>query len=164
MTTFQQSRRPPSPGGPIVLGPGEGRAIPGPEGLTVKASGDETGGAAGVLEATSAPGFAAPAHVHHEADEMFYVLDGEFEILVGEQRVRAQAGSFVRVPRGTVHSPQVVGDRPGKVLIIFVPGGAERAFDEFAALAAEVGGPLDPADPRVQAIAERSGSSFVVQG
>jgi hypothetical protein len=42
-----------------------------------------------------------------------------------------------------------------------VPGGAERAFDEFAALAAELGGHPDPDDPRVRAINERYGSVFV---
>ena len=68
------------------------------------------------------------------------------------------------VPRGTVHAPQVVGDAPGKVLIVFVPGGTERAFDEFAALAAETGAPPDPSDPRMVAIVERSASSLVPPG
>jgi hypothetical protein len=56
----------------IVLGPGEGRIIPGPEGLTLKASSEETGGSIGVLEGTSPPGAGAPRHSHHRADELFY--------------------------------------------------------------------------------------------
>jgi hypothetical protein len=47
------------------------------------------------------------------------------------------------------------------VLLAFVPGGVERAFDEFAALAAELGGPPDPDDPRVRGINERYDSVFV---
>jgi len=146
---------------PIVLGPGEGRIIPGPEGLVVKATAADTQGTVGVLEATSAPGFGPPRHVHHSCDEVFYVLGGEFEILVGEERVRATEGSFVLVPRGTVHAPKVVGPEPGRVLIVFAPGGAEGAFDELAALAAEVGGPLDPADEPLLAIIAKYDSSFV---
>jgi quercetin dioxygenase-like cupin family protein len=149
------------PAKPIVLRPGEGRAIPGPEGLIVKASGEETGGAVGILEATSEPGFGPPRHIHHAADEIFYVLGGVFDFLVGEQVVRAEAGSFVLVPRGTVHAPKVVGPDPGKVLIIFVPGGAEGAFDELAALAAELGGPPDPDDERLHAIVQRYESTMV---
>jgi mannose-6-phosphate isomerase-like protein (cupin superfamily) len=149
------------PARPIVLGPGEGRVIPGPEALTVKATAADTGGAVGVLEATSEPGFGPPRHIHHSCDELFYVLGGEFEILVGDERVRAVPGSFVMVPRGTVHAPRVVGTEPGRVLVIFVPGGAEGVFDELAALAAEIGGPPDPADERLLAIIARYDSTFV---
>jgi hypothetical protein len=60
-----------------------------------------------------------------------------------------------------VHAPRVVGPGPGRVLLAFVPGGAERAFDEFAALAAELGGHPDLDDPRVRAINERYDSVFV---
>ncbi|HKY65187.1 MAG TPA: cupin domain-containing protein [Acidimicrobiales bacterium] len=145
----------------IVRGPGEGRVIPGPEGLTVKAAGDETGGSIGILEATTPPGFGPPRHVHHANDELFYVLEGTFAFLLGDQVVQAGPGSLVFVPRGTVHAPLVVGPGPGRVLLAFVPGGAERAFDEFAALAAELGGHPDPDDPRVRAINDRYDSVFV---
>lgn len=146
---------------PIILGPGEGRAIPGPEGLVLKASGADTGGAIGFLEATSPPGFGPPRHVHHDADELFFVLAGQFQFLVGDRQVTVSAGSFVFVPRGTVHAPKVVGTAPGKVLTAFVPGGQERAFEEFAALAAELGSDFDLAGDRAQAIAAKYRSEFV---
>lgn len=149
---------------PIALRPGEGRVIPGPEGITVKVSGGDTGGSIAVLEATSPPGFAAPAHVHHDCDELFYVLTGTFRCMVGERTVDLPAGSFLFVPRGTVHAPAVAGEEPGTVLITFVPGGAERAFDEFAQLAAQVGGPPDPGDERLHAIARKYGATFVGAG
>lgn len=142
----------------IVVGPGEGRRIRGPENLTVKAGAHDTGGAIGVLEGTTAPGFAPPPHIHHDADELFYVLGGTFRFLLGEETVEAPAGAFVYVPRGTVHQPEVIGDEPGRVLIAFVPGGQERAFDEFAALAAAGG---DLSGEQAQAIARRYRSEFV---
>jgi quercetin dioxygenase-like cupin family protein len=146
---------------PIVVPAGGGRPLPGPEGLVVKAGGADTGGSIAVLEATSAPGFVAPPHVHHDTDELFYVLDGTFEILVGDTVHRAPPGAFVFVPRGTVHSPRVAGDRPGRVLVAMVPGGAERAFDEFAEVAARLGDAFDPGGPEARAVARRYGSDLV---
>ena len=67
--------------GGIVLGPGEGRTIPGTDAITLKATGEETGGSIGFLEATSAPGTGPPRHIHHSCDELFYVLEGEFLFL-----------------------------------------------------------------------------------
>ena len=146
---------------PIVLGPGEGRVIPGPEGLTVKASGEDTRGAIGVLEGTTPAGFGPPRHIHHHSDELFYVLEGEFQFLVGEQLIQASAGSFVFIPRGTVHAPKVVGPGAGRTVVAFVPGGEERAFDEFAALAAAQQGALDFSSDQAQSIAREYGAEFV---
>jgi hypothetical protein len=55
-----RERRAAAPGG-IVLGPGEGRTIPGTETLTLKATSEETGGSIGLLEATSPRGMGHPA-------------------------------------------------------------------------------------------------------
>jgi mannose-6-phosphate isomerase-like protein (cupin superfamily) len=145
----------------IVVGPGEGRAIPGPEGLTLKASGDETGGSIGFLEARTPPGFGPPRHIHHTCDELFYVLGGEFLFLVGEELVRAAPGTFVFIPRGTVHAPKSMGPEDGKVLVAFVPGGQERAFEEFAQLPCEHGGAPDLDGPQARAIVQKYDSEFV---
>jgi quercetin dioxygenase-like cupin family protein len=84
----------------IILGPGEGRTVPGADTLSLKATSEQTGGSIGVLEATSPPGYGPPRHIHHSSDELFYVLEGEFLFLVGEREVSAMAGSFVFIPRG----------------------------------------------------------------
>ena len=125
--------------GGIVLGPGEGRTIPGTEAITLKATSEQTGGSVGFLEATSPPGTGPPRHIHHSCDELFYVLEGEFLFLVGERQVGALPGTFVFIPRGTVHAATVVGTEPGKVLAAYIPGGLERSFEEFAKLRTEQG-------------------------
>lgn len=147
------------PGRIIALDPGQGRTLPGPEGITLKATGDETGGSVGFFEATSPAGFGPPRHIHHSHDELFYVLEGEFLFAVGDQQTSATAGAFVFIPRGTVHAPKVVGAGPGRVLSAFVPGGAEQAFVEFANL--EPGPDGGPDLDRMQAIAEKYDSEFV---
>lgn len=143
----------------IALQAGEGRRLPGPEGITLKATGDETGGSIGFFEATSPPGFGPPRHIHHSHDELFYVLEGQFLFAVGDRQITATAGTFVFIPRGTVHAPKVVGTEPGRVLSAFIPGGAEGAFQEFSNL---VPGPDGVPDAdQMQAIAEKYDSEFV---
>ncbi len=136
---------------PIVLGPGEGRPIPGREEVVLKATGAETGGAAAVLEATTAPGGGPDPHVHHDNDELFYVLEGRMRFRVGEREVEVGAGAFVFVPRGTVHAARNVGAGPVRLLAAFVPAGPERDMEAFAAAA--------PAER--DRLARRSGSEFV---
>ena len=126
------AREPQSPAQVIILGPGQGRTIPGPAGITLKATSQETAGAVGFFEATSAPKYETSPHIHHDCDELFYVLEGQFRFLVGEQTVSAPAGTFVFIPRGTVHAAQNSGAEPGKVLAAYIPGGAEQAFEAFA--------------------------------
>ncbi len=119
----------------IVLGPGEGRTI---GGITLKATGEETRGSIGFIEATSPPGYGPPRHVHHSCDELFYVLEGQFLFLVGERQVSGSPGTFVFIPRGTVHAAKVIGSEPGKVLATYIPGGQERSFEKFGQLPADV--------------------------
>ena len=135
----------------IVLGPGEGRAVPGARAITLLATSDQTGGAVGVLEGTSEPGSGPAPHIHHDHDELFYVLEGEYRFVVGETTALAPAGSFVFVPRGMVHSARCVGAGPGRVLAAYVPGGPELAFAEFARASAE----------ERDAVAEKFRSTFV---
>jgi quercetin dioxygenase-like cupin family protein len=123
----------------IILGPGEGRTIPGTDAITLKATSEETGGSIGFLEATSLPGYGPPRHIHHSYDELFYVLEGEFLFLVGERQASALPGTFVFIPRGTIHAAKVIGSEPGKVLIAYIPGGLEHSFEEFAQLRTEQG-------------------------
>ena len=121
----------------IIRGPGEGRTI-GTGAITLKATGEETGGSIGFLEATSPPGYGPPRHVHYGCDELFYVLEGQFHFLVGERQVSASPGTFVFIPRGTVHAAKVIGSEPGKVLAAYIPGGQERSFEEYGRLPADV--------------------------
>jgi len=76
----------------IVLGPGECRTI---GGITFKATGEQTGGSIGFIEATTPPGAGPPRHVHYSCDELFYVLEGQFLFRVGEREVNGPPGTFV---------------------------------------------------------------------
>jgi quercetin dioxygenase-like cupin family protein len=65
--------------GCFVVLPTEGRRIDlGDFEMVVKADAETTGGVVSVLEATEPPGFGPPIHVHDDAAEAFYVLQGEY--------------------------------------------------------------------------------------
>jgi hypothetical protein len=82
----------------------------------------------------------------------------------GDRSVRRQ-GTFVFIPRGTVHAAKVIGTKPGKVLTAYVPGGLERSFEEFARLrAAQAEGASRSTDPQnmsAEQINEKYDSEFV---
>ena len=114
--------------------------------MTVKATAAQTGGSMTALEVLAAPGGGPPPHVHANEDEAWYVLDGEFEILHGDETLRLTAGGFAFVPRGTVHRFENVGDKPSRVLIVFTPGGFEGFFLEagLPVVEGEAAPPLGP--------------------
>ena len=123
--------------GGIILGPGEGRTIPGTDAITLIATSEQTGGSVGVFEDTTPPGDGPPRHVHYGSDELFYVLEGEFLFQVGERQESVSAGTYVFAPRGTVHTYKVIGTERGRLLSAFIPGGPEQAFEELVKLRPE---------------------------
>jgi mannose-6-phosphate isomerase-like protein (cupin superfamily) len=135
------------PDGPAttVLGPGEGETmtIRGNT-LTILADSAATGGAFGVLDYTAAPGFPGPPpHLHHEAAEVFYVLEGKLTMRLGDETLTLPAGGFVLVPPGTVHTFSNQAEAPVRFLGLLEPGGFEQYFRDLRDALA--GGPLDPA-------------------
>ena len=80
------------PGGVVdafVLQKGEGRSIDlGGFTMSVKAEGSETDQAFSLLEASEPPGFGPPLHIHRDAAEAFYVVEGEYIIFLPPGEVR----------------------------------------------------------------------------
>ena len=139
--------------GVIILGPGEGRTIPGTDAITLIATAEETGGSIGVFEETTSPGDGPPRHVHYGSDELFYLLEGEFLVLVGERQESVSAGTYAFVPRGTVHAYKVIGTERGRLLSAFIPGGQEGAFEEFVKLRPE-GEEVNRSERRSRSVAQ----------
>jgi mannose-6-phosphate isomerase-like protein (cupin superfamily) len=83
-----------------------------------------------------------PRHVHSNEDELFYVLEGEHVIEVGEEERRVGAGEAVIAPRGVPHAQRRVVAGEGRLLIVTVPGGFDGFFRELAA--ADAAGTLGP--------------------
>jgi mannose-6-phosphate isomerase-like protein (cupin superfamily) len=46
-------------------------------------------------------------HIHEESDEMFYCIEGEFDIETLDGTTHLSEGDFVIIPKGTMHRPVV---------------------------------------------------------
>lgn len=57
------------------------------------------------------PGATFPDHTH-AVDKIDAILSGRFRVTLEGDPVVLEAGDAVEVPRGTVHSAEVVGDHP----------------------------------------------------
>ena len=115
-----------------------------------------------MIEAFASPGNGPPPHMHKKEDETLYVLDGEFEILNGEQLMRAKPGALAFVPRGTVHRFRCLGDSPGRILLIYTPGGIEGFFRE-AGKPAVVDGSAPSVDSAEIARTDKAGQRYGLQ-
>ena len=118
--------------GAFVLGPGEGRAIDlGGFGMSVKATADQTNGAFSLLEASEPAGFGPPLHIHRDAAEAFYVLEGEYVIFIEGREAICPAGSFIFIPAGIEHGFRV-GAVASRKLNLYMPAAMVGYFDEIA--------------------------------
>lgn len=62
-----------------------------------------------VIEIESAEGHGPPPHIHAKEEESFYILEGLYEVTIGQTRVSAGPGAFVLVPAGVMHTYQAKG-------------------------------------------------------
>ena len=108
----------------VVVPPGAGEVVPRRFGerTVVKAAEAETRGAYAVRENSAPAGFGhVPFHRHREAEEAFYVLEGELTVFTEGRTLAAPAGSFVLIPRGAVHSLANRGAVPVRWLTLISP-------------------------------------------
>ena len=71
-----------------------------------------------------------PPH-YHDQDEGFFVTDGQVTYVANGQQLVAKEGSFVWIPRGTVHSFRVDSET-ATLLNFYTPAGFERTITEAA--------------------------------
>ena len=95
--------------------------------LTNLAETPDTNGAFSLFEAILVPGTEPPPHVHSREDELFYVLEGEFDVYVGEEVFNGKTGECIFLPRFKPHAFIIRSPRL-RLLILFTPGGLEEAF------------------------------------
>jgi quercetin dioxygenase-like cupin family protein len=111
----------------FVLSEDEGEAFWFLNTLTInKVGGEHTRGCVTIVDHRVPAGFAPPPHIHHGADEVFYILEGDFEGFCGERPWRAGPGSLVFLPREVPHGFTVSDAGPGRTLLVLAPAGFER--------------------------------------
>ena len=144
---------------PFIVQPGEGRLLDlGTFEAVVLADAPGTSGAFSVLRTQGEPsGFGPPLHVHRDAAEAFYVLEGTYLMHIEERQDLCGPGSFVYVPPNVVHKFVVVSAEPGTKLNLFSPAAMVEFFEELAE--AEANGTATP--ERLREISERNRMGIV---
>ena len=129
----------------IVRKPGQGKEVVfSGHPMAFLVTGDDTRHTS-MFDWTIPPRFSTGLHVHRIQEETFYVLEGECEWQVGDQRVRATPGTYLFVPPGVPHNIANVADKPARVLMTVSPPGHEHYFEALAELVAR----QSPPDPKL---------------
>jgi quercetin dioxygenase-like cupin family protein len=108
----------------------------------------ETDASYGMIEVTSPPKVPGPPpHYHKSESEFFFIVTGALDVVSNGTQQRCQAGCFVELPPGTVHT--FVNNTDGDVVWItgWRPKGFQRFFQDFGIAATE-------ADARARSTAE----------
>jgi mannose-6-phosphate isomerase-like protein (cupin superfamily) len=70
----------------------------------------------------------ATPHLHRSAAELFFVVDGELQVLIGDHVVTAQAGDTLVIPPDTVHAFGAAPGSTADALIVIAPGVERSAY------------------------------------
>ncbi len=111
---------------------------------TWKATAEETNGAFLFFEDHMAQGKMTPVHVHPDADEVFYVLEGQIIVHVeGGVEHRIQRGDFALAPRGVPHAFMATTET--RLLCMQTPGTGQAFFHHASEPSTDerIDGPVD---------------------
>jgi mannose-6-phosphate isomerase-like protein (cupin superfamily) len=67
-------------------------------------------------------------HVHHQQDEWFYVISGEFIVKVGDETFTLPAGDSAFAPRTIPHAFAKTSEGTGQMFVLFQPAGSVEDF------------------------------------
>jgi quercetin dioxygenase-like cupin family protein len=116
----------------------------------------ETGGAYLLFEDALDAGKVTPLHQHPDADETFYMLDGQVRLHVAGEEQTLAAGDIAIIPRGVPHA-FLVTSAEARMLCLQTPGGGEGFYRTASEPAGD--GPEPPPDfGRVRAAATATGA------
>ena len=99
--------------------------------MTFLATSEDTHGQFALIEAVGRRGSDAPPHIHHREDEIFYILEGEVVVSVGDRTIKGTPGTMIFLPRDVRHSFTIESEH-ARMLILVTPAGLEGWFKEFS--------------------------------
>ncbi len=132
--------------------------FPGAITLRILLTREETDGAQEVFEDIVQPGVGPGRHIHHDQDETFFFLEGEFIVEIDSKVHEMSPGDAAFIPRGTVHAFKNVGTTEGRLRYVFSPALKMEAMFRALHKAAE-GGEISEAN--MHDIATSHGQTFV---
>jgi quercetin dioxygenase-like cupin family protein len=97
---------------------------------TLKLLGGATGDSIMMFEETVPTGTKSTFHLHHDSDEVAYVLAGEVTFLIGDETLVGGPGAYAFMPRNVPHAWKSTGAETGKVLFLYTPAKAGGLIEE----------------------------------
>ncbi|MEM7486185.1 MAG: cupin domain-containing protein [Bacteroidota bacterium] len=91
---------------------------------------EETDGDIYLVQGIMPKGSVVPVHVHELEDEIFHVLEGTVELVLGEKTLYGKKDDIIYLPRGIKHGIKTAGNETAKVLNYVIPGKNFEAFFE----------------------------------
>ena len=129
---------------PVVVKGDDGTRIQaGPMGILVIEDGSHTSGTHAVLEFTFDGPFSPPPHIHHQHEEVIYVLEGDMALPVNGEVIRLGAGDAFVTPIGLPHTFSNAGGGRLRFLLTISPASHLGYFLAMAQAIKEARGALD---------------------
>jgi quercetin dioxygenase-like cupin family protein len=118
-----------------ALGPGVTPAGEGQEGVVWNVLGHTYylkahGASCFCFETLDPPGTFVPLHIHPRQDEFIYMLEGAFDLQLGDAKIQAKPGDLVRMPMGLAHAYYNNTDVPTRALFWVSPAGMLKELFE----------------------------------
>jgi quercetin dioxygenase-like cupin family protein len=128
----------------VVKGNGGTRIQAGPMGILVIEDGSHTSGTHAVIEFTFDGPFSPPPHIHHQHEEVIYVLEGDMALPVNGEVIRLGAGDAFVTPIGLAHTFSNAGTGRLRFLLTISPASHLGYFLAMAQAIQEARGAVDP--------------------
>lgn len=138
------------PGGGTVLDMAPGRSS------ALKLLRADTADSIMLFEETAPPGTETTFHLHHDSDEVAYVLAGEVTMKIGDEVTVGTAGACAFFPRDVPHAWKNTGSETARILFLYTPAKAGGFFEDAIGRA---DGEINGAE--ANAIRERNGWKIV---
>jgi len=107
-------------------GEAERHAAEGGETTSFLATGAETDGRVSIFDSLLPAGNSAPMHYHDYDDEIFYVISGRVEFVVGGEVFIGEAGDLALAGPGVPRAFKALED--SRMLVVNAPGGPSEGF------------------------------------
>jgi mannose-6-phosphate isomerase-like protein (cupin superfamily) len=99
--------------------------LPG-EQIAMRIESHQSNGAFSLTEVIVAPQAGPPLHIHQDADEVLYVLEGTVDFVCNGECFRTGPGGFAAIPRGAAHAFRNFENGPARMIVLLTPGGFEQ--------------------------------------
>jgi mannose-6-phosphate isomerase-like protein (cupin superfamily) len=110
--------------------PGDGEHLPGERRTILKASPQTGTQGVEMFRDTMPAGASTGVHVHHQADEFFYVVSGTGLALVDGKEMAVEADDLIFVPKGHDHRVKSSGPMPLELVFLVDRPGLASDFRE----------------------------------